>query len=779
MRSFTPGAAPFSGQAKGIHEKIGDYMHSESFKWSCVPNTGHRPNWPALLGNMQRCEQQNYLVIDDAWGVLVDLAGLIRARQKGFTARRAARADDWATAGMLKSLSESDNQLKSELPGITRYRQLVAIWQEQESEQTAYDDDLRRLATNWVDWFASMAQQGPASLDTACGHFDISQPMARSELETSFAAACLGPSATSLGAKAIEQALTPSGQAGSPWLLWALLGVSKRLSPGEIKLLLHVVESSADVMPDTAALSRAVAFSLALNQSVEKLLTHKPAQAMEAFSVAVAPAAGGGLNRLMQQADDVSMLYLVSSLARSNQRMTVDQASPREVGLWVSRVMGSKPLTAPKRAGFNITPIATGVSRAQPFFCVVAAPATAPAHPQPGYGSNVPPGGGSKPANLPPIQKPEVTRLPSIDEMLEKAPLKTLIFLVAAVNLVWVGNAWADDRSLKNVVGGLSGLLGTVTAYSAVRQKVAEVNWSAAVKSTGSTSASAHTLLVEALGLGAATSFLQGVTASIDTVYFGVQALESFRANDYDHASVSLGQAVGSAALARVSLQLMQTYRAAQAAALLGNAVAVAEGVAVAPTLQTRVLALAITLCGLALASLYTKDSPVAAWVKGTRFGNYPQPWAKTHNSTMLEYYRVVMPVKMNLERWQDINPRGSQWNVEWRNEVRLYLRLPGQHQYRQGMLSFHGQEDWVLESASILDFKRQGICKPLVWAEDQPIPFDPDTGSRLPPEPDGSLRLRRAYHLSEGSELAGVKGTLIYQPIDGLYLPPIEIEVS
>ncbi len=353
MRNFTPGAAPFSGQAKSIHEKIGDYMHSESFKWSCAPDTRHRPYWPKLLGNMQRCEQQSYLVIDDAWGVLVDLAGLVRARQEGFTARRAERADDWATAGMLKSLSESDKQLKGELPGITRYRQLVATWQEQESEQATYEDDLRRLATHWADWLASMADLGPASLDTACGHFDINQPIARSGLEASFAAACLGPSATSLGAKAIEQALTPGGQAGSPWLLWTLLGVGKRLSPGEIKLLLHVVESSADAMPDTAALARAIALSLALNQSVEKLLAHKPAQAMEAFSAAVAPAVGGGLNRLMQQADDASMLYLVSALARSNQRITVDQASAREVGLWVSRVMGSEPLTTKSVPALN------------------------------------------------------------------------------------------------------------------------------------------------------------------------------------------------------------------------------------------------------------------------------------------------------------------------------------------------------------------------------------------------------------------------------------------
>ena len=53
------------------------------------------------------------------------------------------------------------------------------------------------------------------------------------------------------------------------------------------------------------------------------------------------------------------------------------------------------------------------------------------------------------------------------------------------------------------------------------------------------------------------------------------------------------------------------------------------------------------------------------------------------------------------------------------------------------------------------------------------------DTGSRVTPEPDGSVRLRRAYHEPEGQTLVRIRGTLIYQPVEGISLPPIDIDVS
>jgi hypothetical protein len=51
--------------------------------------------------------------------------------------------------------------------------------------------------------------------------------------------------------------------------------------------------------------------------------------------------------------------------------------------------------------------------------------------------------------------------------------------------------------------------------------------------------------------------------------------------------------------------------------------------------------------------------------------------------------------------------------------------------------------------------------------------------GTRVKPEPGGVLRLSVAYHNSETLSFQGIKGTLTYQPIDGLYLPSIEINES
>ncbi len=68
--------------------------------------------------------------------------------------------------------------------------------------------------------------------------------------------------------------------------------------------------------------------------------------------------------------------------------------------------------------------------------------------------------------------------------------------------------------------------------------------------------------------------------------------------------------------------------------------------------------------------------------------------------------------------------------------------------------------------------------CIPLVWGEDDPIPLDTDIGTRVDPEADDSVRLRRAY-LEDVEKLIAIRGSLTYQPIEGLYLAPIDIDLS
>ena len=63
-----------------------------------------------------------------------------------------------------------------------------------------------------------------------------------------------------------------------------------------------------------------------------------------------------------------------------------------------------------------------------------------------------------------------------------------------------------------------------------------------------------------------------------------------------------------------------------------------------------------------------------------------------------------------------------------------------------QGMVIFDGMEEWSI-NRGLLDFSDNGICVPLVWGEEDPIPFDLDVGTRIKPEADGSVRLCRVYH--------------------------------
>ena len=151
MRSFVPGVAPFSGQVDAINKHIGEYSDATRYGWSSEPETEHAPNWLKVLKQMARCEQHTYAVIDDAWGVLLDLAALMRARKAGFDSYQEHHAEEWAIAGVLKSLSDNDAQLKAQLPSITRYDELSRVWKDQNTQEDRYTADMRRLAQLWVD----------------------------------------------------------------------------------------------------------------------------------------------------------------------------------------------------------------------------------------------------------------------------------------------------------------------------------------------------------------------------------------------------------------------------------------------------------------------------------------------------------------------------------------------------------------------------------------------------------------------------------------------------
>ncbi|SDH05110.1 hypothetical protein SAMN05216603_105244 [Pseudomonas benzenivorans] len=739
MRDISPGAAPYSGQARTIHERIGDYMDADWYGWSCEPSTAHRPAWPRLLDDMQRCEQQAYALIDDPWGVLLDLAELIRARQQAFNVTREIRGEDWAMADVLKSLAESDRQIAGQLRSITNYPKLNAAWQEQTQEEDRHSADVRRLSSLWADWFNTLVKTGPASLDTACGHFDISQPMARTELELHFAAACLGPSATSLGVKAITNALTPQEQTGNPWLLWSLLGLGKRLGVGEINALTGLADGVKN--NGSALLDEARKLAELLNQAADKLAKHAQGSVMEALFTALAPVAGLGLQRTHEAAKAAGQLYLAAALARSQQRLAVEMVSQRQLGEWMSDLMGTRPKLP---ARLKPTQLSIAVSDALPFFRLLPA-------------KNLPALTGHLAAD---VGLKDMLNLSK--GALEKAPLKCLVALVAGVNFVWGGDQFINAPSVKSFFNMGGGLLGVTSAVSATLQKVAEVDWETSVKASGATSIGSQKALVDALGIGAKTAFLQSVTSGFDVLVYGIETLDAYQAGDLDTAAINTGLSLASGTNLVLYVKTFRAVRAARAAVIVGEAAALGRGVGAAPHLAARALGVTILIVGGVIARQYTQDTPLEAWVKHTRFGTRPAEWAGSYEQSMTEFYKIVFPIVFEAYRLNELNPYHGMQQITY-----LLLRLPGKATLTDEMIHFKGTEIWGGF------FGYGGTRKPVEWSGKD---FDRHAGTRVELPPNEAV-YRRVYHEEHGSELNAIQGELSYSPIEGLTLPAIEIK--
>lgn len=738
MRTITPGAAPFSGPSRSIHERIGDYMDADWYGWSCEPSTAHRPAWPGLQENMQRCEQQAYAVIDDPWGVLLDLAELIRARQQAFKITREIRGEDWAMAGVLKSLAENDPQIDGQLRDITDYRKLHATWQEQTREEDDHAADIRRLGELWAAWFDTLAQRGPAALDTACGHFDIEQAAARTELELHFAAACLGPATTAPGAKAIADALALQQRSGKPWLVWSLLGLGRRLSIGEINALTGLADGArgngANLLDEARKLAEL------LNQAAEKLARHVRGSAPEALFIALAPIAGLGLQEANDGTKAAGRLYMAASLARSQQRLAVEAVSQRQLGEWMSDLMGTRP---PLPAHFKTTQLSAAISGALPFFRLL------PAKDLPALTGHL---------------ATDVNLRGMLDlgkDALEKAPLKCLVALVAGVNFVWGAVQVLDGnaRSKLNLAGSFMGML---SAVSATIQKVAEVDWELSVKVSGAMSVSSQKTLERALARGAASAGLQSITSGFDALVFGMDALEAYQVGDLDTASINAGLTLASATNLTLYVQSFRALRAARAAVIASEAVAISRGVSVAPHLAARALSVTILVVGGVIARQYTLDTPLEAWVKHTRFGIRPADWADSYERSMTEFYKILFPISFQAYRLNELNPYHGMQTITY-----VLLRLPGKDALTDDMIHFKGHETW----GSF--FGLGGTRKTVEWSGKD---FDRHDGTRVRVEP-GVAVYRRVYHEEHGSELDAIHGELSYSPIEGLMLPSIEIK--
>lgn len=180
------------------------------------------------------------------------------------------------------------------------------------------------------------------------------------------------------------------------------------------------------------------------------------------------------------------------------------------------------------------------------------------------------------------------------------------------------------------------------------------------------------------------------------------------------------------------------------------------------PHLAPKALGLALTIFAGVFMRLYTKDTPLEAWVKGTRFGTRPADWANSYAKSMLELYKVVFPVSLDAYRLNELNPRTGMVQSTY-----LILRLPGQVVLTDEMIHFKGEEVW----GGILGF---GSRKQTVeWTGKD---FDRHGGIRIQTEA-GVATYRRVYHEEKGQELNQISGQLTYYPVPGLALPPITIK--
>ncbi len=753
MRTFTPGVTPMSGSAQKIHESIGDYMDLDGYGWSQDP-VSQPPDWLKALEDMNACEFQTYAVVDDTWGVLQDLARLLQVQMAAFEERRKERSEDWAIAGLIRSLSESDKQIRKVLPDATRYYLLEKTWKEHDDETQGYEADLRYISLLWGAWFNTLSLQSPATLATACGHFDITQPVALEALADQFALVCTGASSTSFGVKTLSKALDPEEATEKPWLIWAVLGLPNQPGLSEIKRLIDMGDALADnaeaLLKLGTRLAHALNISRVFNKSADHLAQHNPIPASEQLFTALSPVFAVQLRKSEESANNVARLYMGAALSRSQQRIDLVAATPKQIALWLSSLMETQSALLPQSP--PLKPV-TGLGQEMlPFFHLV------PATQLNITGKNLP--------SLVDLARPEgdLTSLLKMGrDIINEAPLKCLVLVIAGLSFVLAAKDLMSNSSTKNAFNVLGGFVGIFAAGTAIAQKMSEIQWEAASKTTEKKAHGTQKILLEALARGSAVALINSAVAAIDVIIFGLETLEAYKAGDLDTAAINLGLSSASATNVVIYVKAFRAVRAARAACAMGNALAVAQAMSRANHLFCWAIALTIIIVSGVIARLYTTDTPLEKWLKNNRFGIRPETWENDYEKSMNELYKALFPIHVEACRVNEIHPYNGPICSTY-----LFLHLPGEHKLRDETIRFEGAEIW----GGSYDSKR--YRQPVLWTGDD---FQAHIGTRTPLT-RGLTTYRRVYHKNQlGLELNEIQGRLFYSPTDGLTLPAINIE--
>ncbi|KKM84235.1 hypothetical protein LCGC14_1301290 [marine sediment metagenome] len=777
MRPFTPGVGPSSHLIRKDLDTlvIGEYHSPDGYKWSCEPDTGSRPEWVRTIFAMNHCEQQAWAVVDDPWGVAMDLAALMRERKTTHESFMAERADDWAMAGVLRSLAKGDAQLASKMTSIADVRRLNQVWHEMDTVEDRFANDMADLSGCWVEWFSTLHREGFATLGTACGHFDIIDPAHRDALEQHLALACLGPAATQQGAMAVQQALAaPTPQ--KPWMLWALLGVTRRLDAAQLANIIGVADAASETLPETASnaarVAQALLLSASINRGAARLASFSPASAQEPLLASIAPAVALKTRNWPDELDQLGKTYFIAALGRSQQRMEISAATRREVGEWLSEQIGTRTSSA-IQASQPAAP-ATAAVAAIPVFRLVSGSSSSPV-PAVGPGSHSPainpvaaavgtiPNVGAVAANVTRTEMLDLSR-----RALQDAPVKSAIAILAGINLVLMTRELAGDRTAMAWVGSFGSLAGTGAAIAAIAEKLWGMDWRRLVRSYGAAHAVSQAKLVNVLTAGMAVQGASAVVSVLNIIVFGGQSMDAYRHGDLDTAALDTGVAAASAGQLVLQAKAFRTYRAARAAVLAGQLAALRTGTAVTGNAAGFVLlSLTSLIVGGVVMRQYTQDTPLERWVANTRFGVNPAAWSHNYHEEMTQLYALLFPISLRLERYPELNPRtGRHVEVTW-----LILRLQGQNTLTDEMIYFEGQEVWDGGG-----WFTNGVGQSVTWTARD---FEVDAGTRRPREL-GVARYRRIYHPDRiKGQLGRVQGQLTYSPVEGFALPPIDISNS